>query len=116
MRGILGLVASLLLVGVLPAVATPSEVALGRDRAIEGCSSCHQVTRTQKQPAPVSDPDQMTLVQAPNFAQISRKYQGNDRALRAFITAPDHPMKEQQFLQSDLTAIVAYIHSARKNW
>lgn len=94
-----------------PAGARTDEVALGHDRAIESCSSCHQVTPEQKPPKPVSNSDEMELVSAPNFAQIAIKYEGHDGELRAFIRAPRHPMKEQQFLDSDLNAIVAYIHS-----
>jgi mono/diheme cytochrome c family protein len=86
-------------------------VDLGKDRAIESCSACHQVTADQKLPAPVPNPDQLEMVAAPSFASIAAAYEGKDRELRAFIKTPQHPMKEQQFLDSDLDAIIAYIHS-----
>ncbi len=89
-------------------------VNLGRDRAIEDCSACHQVTSNQKPPAPVADPDNAEWVSAPSFAEIAAKYIGRDRELRACIVTPDHPMKEQEFLASDLNAITAYIHSLAK--
>jgi hypothetical protein len=44
------------------------------------------------------------------------KYEGQEKELRAFIKAPSHPMKEQEFLEVDLNAIVAYIESVQKNW
>ncbi|HWA30152.1 MAG TPA: c-type cytochrome [Rhizomicrobium sp.] len=91
--------------------AATDQIALGRDRAIESCSACHQVTGAQKPPEPVSDPDRMESVAAPSFAAIAAKYKDRDAELRAFIKAPEHPMKEQQFLESDLGAIAAYIHS-----
>jgi len=69
------------------------------------------VTADQKLPAPVPNPDQLEMVVAPSFASIAVAYKGKDRELRAFIRTPQHPMKEQQFLDSDLDAIVAYIHS-----
>ena len=98
-------------------LAASSIVNLGRDRAIEDCSACHQVTAHQKRPSPVADPDNEEWVAAPTFAEVALKYQGRDRELRAFIRTPDHPMKEQEFLETDLNAIVAYIHSlAKKHW
>jgi mono/diheme cytochrome c family protein len=84
---------------------------IGRERAVESCSACHRVTRDQKMPAPVPNPDQLEMVVAPSFASIATAYEGKDRALRAFIETPQHPMKQQQFLDSDLDAIIAYIHS-----
>lgn len=84
---------------------------IGRDRAVESCSACHQVTKDQKLPAPVPNPDQLEMVMAPSFASMAAAYEGKDRELRAFIRKPQHPMKEQQFLDADLDAIVAYIHS-----
>jgi mono/diheme cytochrome c family protein len=87
---------------------------LGRDRAIEDCSACHQVTASQKVPSPVADPDNEEWVPAPSFAQVAEKYKGHERELRAFIVTPDHPMKEQEFLDTDLKAIIAYINSLAK--
>ena len=87
---------------------------LGKNCAVEDCSACHQVTAGQKPPAPVADPDAEEWVPAPAFSRIASKYKGRDRELRAFILTPDHPMKEQEFLDSDLNAIVAYIHSLAK--
>lgn len=98
------------------AYAGDSEIAMGRERAIEYCSGCHQVTRQQRRPEPVPYPEENALVVTPSFAAISVKYEGNDKGLRAFIKAPKHPMKEQEFLDSDLGAIVAYIHSVQKSW
>jgi cytochrome c551/c552 len=95
-------------------LAASALVDLGKDRAIESCSACHQVTRDQKVPAPVPNPEQLELVVAPSFASIAAAYEGKDAQLRAFIRRPQHPMKEQQFLDSDLDAIVAYIHSLDK--
>ena len=102
---------------ILSAIAAPGTsfasqlTDLGRDRAIESCSACHQVTKEQKRPAPVPNPDELEMVVTPSFASIAAAYRGKDRQLRAFIRKPQHPMKEQQFLDADLDAIVAYIHS-----
>lgn len=99
----------------IPVAASASTlVDVGRDRAVESCSACHRVTRDQKPPVPVPNPDQLELVVTPSFASIAAAYEGKDAALRAFIRKPQHPMKEQQFLDSDLDAIVAYIHSLDK--
>lgn len=97
-----------------PANLAASPVDLGKDRAIEDCSACHQVTASQKPPPPVADPDYDEWVVAPTFRQIAVKYKGREPELRAFILVPDHPMKEQEFLDSDLNAIIAYIDSLAK--
>jgi mono/diheme cytochrome c family protein len=94
--------------------AASSLIDLGRNRAVEDCSACHQVTAGQKAPAPVADPENEEWVPAPSFAQVAEKYKGHERELRAFIVTPDHPMKEQEFLDTDLNAIIAYINSLPK--
>jgi hypothetical protein len=96
--------------------ADSKEIALGRERAIEYCSGCHQVTRQQPRPEPVPFPEENASVVTPSFLAISVKYEDQEKELRAFIKAPAHPMKEQEFLETDLNAIVAYIKSAQKNW
>ncbi|MBS0274012.1 MAG: c-type cytochrome [Proteobacteria bacterium] len=106
----------LLLSAMQAAQAEPAEVAHGRQRAIEYCSGCHQVTHQQPQPAAVPNPDEMVQVAAPSFAAISVKYKGHEKDLRAFIEAPLHPMKEQEFPDHDLDAIIAYIKATKKNW
>jgi mono/diheme cytochrome c family protein len=106
----------LLLCTVQPALADSKEIALGRERAIEYCSGCHQVTRQQPRPEPVPFPEENARVVTPSFLAISMKYEGQEKELRAFIKAPSHPMKEQEFLEVDLNAIVAYIESVQKNW
>jgi mono/diheme cytochrome c family protein len=98
------------------AFADAKEIALGRERAIEACSGCHQVTRAQTFPKPVPYPEENSRVATPSFAAISVKYKDHDKELRAFIKAPAHPMKEQQFLDADLDAIVAYIGYAGDHW
>jgi hypothetical protein len=74
------------------------------------------VTRQQPRPEPVPFPEENARVVTPSFLAISIKYEGHEKELRAFIKAPAHPMKEQEFLETDLNAIVAYIKSAQKNW
>ena len=85
----------------------------GRQDSIEDCSACHRVTRNQKPPPPVPNPDEALGVDAPSFDKIARLYAGRPAALAAFIQAPRHPMREQQFLSRDLKAIVRYIGSLR---
>ena len=106
----------LLLCNAQPALADSKEIALGRERAIEYCSGCHQVTRQQARPEPVPFPEENARVVTPSFLAISMKYEGQEKELRAFIKAPAHPMKEQEFLEADLNAIVAYIEGVQKNW
>ena len=106
----------LLLCNAQLALADSKEIALGRERAIEYCSGCHQVTRQQPRPEPVPFPEENARVVTPSFLAISMKYEGQEKELRAFIKAPAHPMKEQEFLEADLNAIIAYIKSAQKNW
>ena len=98
------------------AFANSNEVEMGRERAIESCSGCHQVTAQQPQPSPVPFPEENALVVPPSFEAISLKYDGHEEELRAFVLAPDHPMKEQQFLPIDLNAIIAYIKKAKDWW
>jgi cytochrome c551/c552 len=81
----------------------------GRSLAIDGCSTCHQVTPAQKRPRPVFDLDQAMTISAPTFAEIARKYRGRSGALRRFILDPEHPMPEQDWDARDLRAIVVYI-------
>jgi mono/diheme cytochrome c family protein len=84
--------------------------ARGRALAIEACSSCHKVTARQAQPTPVLDPDTRESVIAPSFYAVAAKFGRDTAAMRAFILAPAHPMREQQFVPRDLNDIVAYIH------
>lgn len=86
----------------------------GRQAAIADCSACHRVTRQQKPPAPVTDPDEATTVTAPGFDIIAHRYRGRPRALAQVIRAPRHPMREQQFIPEELKAIVDYIESLRR--
>lgn len=110
------LLSLLLLCTAQAAFADSKEIALGRERAIEYCSGCHRVTRQQSQPEPVPFPEENAGVVTPSFLAISVKYEDQEKELRAFIKAPAHPMKEQEFLEADLNAIVAYIESVQKNW
>lgn len=98
------------------AFADSAQIALGRERAIEYCSGCHQVTHQQARPQPVPYPEENADVVTPSFLAISIKYEDHEKELRAFIKAPAHPMKEQEFLESDLNAIVAYIKDVQKSW
>jgi len=83
----------------------------GKRLAIEACSACHQVTGRQTRPTPVADPDTAEAVAAPPFSAIGGKFRHDPAALRAFILAPNHPMREQRFVPRDLDDIVAYIRS-----
>ena len=85
----------------------------GRKDAVAYCSACHRVTKDQKQPPAVFDPDEARSLEAPSFDVIATRYSGRADALRHFIRAPRHPMREQQFLPQDLRAIVRYIASLR---
>jgi cytochrome c551/c552 len=96
----------------LPCLAYPADLANeGRGLAVDGCSACHQVTPRQKRPEPVFDPDQARSVPAPSFAAIARKYHGRPAALARFIRDPKHPMREGDWDERDLEAVVAFIQS-----
>lgn len=99
-----------LLAAAAPATAAKLRVE-GRQTAIAECKACHRVTVEQTPPAPVYDPDEGRAVAAPSFDAIARRYKGRPGLLRAFIQAPRHPMREQQFLKRDLLAITRYIGS-----
>lgn len=94
----------------LSSARTPA-AADGRTLSIQACSACHQVTDAQTPPPAVLNPDTLENVPPPSFTQIGRKYGRDTKALRTFIRAPAHPMREQKFLPHDLDAIVAYILS-----
>ncbi|MEO8302209.1 MAG: cytochrome c [Rhizomicrobium sp.] len=86
-------------------------VQAGRELAIDACSACHQVTPDQKPRPPVFNTDEQTNVTAPAFSVVAKKYAGRPSALRKFILAPTHPMREQIWAPVDLTAVVAFIQS-----
>ena len=110
----LRLAVSLLLAVALTAAAQAKthsgNPARGRALAIEACSACHKVTARQRQPAPVADPDTRESVIAPTFYAVAVKFGHDTAAMRAFVLAPTHPMREQQFVPRDLNDIIAYIH------
>jgi len=86
-------------------------VRAGRALAIEACAACHQVTPNQKPRLPVFNPEEYANVVAPPFNAIAKKYARRSLALRRFILAPVHPMPEQNWDPTDLTAVVAFIQS-----
>ncbi len=103
-------------VGLLVVLTTAAEARVpnatrGKRLAIEACAACHQVTAHQPRPAPVGNTDTNEYVAAPAFADIGKKFRHNAAGLRAFILAPDHPMREQTFLPRDLDDIAAYVRS-----
>ncbi|HTQ14212.1 MAG TPA: c-type cytochrome [Rhizomicrobium sp.] len=87
------------------------QVSLGHQIAVEACSSCHRVERAQAQPQGVPNPEERNAVMAPSFAAIASDTRDNDAFLRQAITAPKHPMREQEWQKADLDAVVAYIRS-----
>ena len=91
----------------------PKQIREGRAIAIDACSACHQVTPGQKRPAPVPDPHESVLVAAPGFAEIAKNHGSDEAYLRAAILRPHYPMREQDWLESDLRAVIAYIESLR---
>jgi mono/diheme cytochrome c family protein len=95
--------------GVTATAQAASDAGLGRAIAIEACSACHQVMPHQKQPDPVPNPDEGISIAAPDFSSIARKYASRPRALRSYIAAPVHPMREQMWIPEDLDAVVAFI-------
>jgi len=86
-------------------------VRAGRELAVAACSACHQVTSDQKPRMAVFNPEEYANVAAPPFSKIATKYARRPLALRRFILNPVHPMPEQSWDPTDLTAVVAFIQS-----
>jgi len=103
------LLAALFWLGATAAAQAAGDAGLGRAIAIEACSACHKVMPHQKQPDPVLNPDEGVSIAAPDFTRIARKYARRPRALRDYIRAPIHPMREQMWDAQDLDAVVAFI-------
>lgn len=98
----------------LPATAMAAgDIATGRTLAIDACSACHKVSAGQTRPAPILDPDEGVSIQAPDFTWIAKKYARRPRALRRYIQAPVHPMREQIWDAADLDDVVAFIRTIR---
>ena len=100
--------------GVASAATAAGDSEAGRTLAIDACSACHRVTPGQTRPAPVLDPDEGVSIQAPDFTWIARKYARRPRALRRYIQAPVHPMREQVWDPGDLDAVVTFIRTIRR--
>lgn len=88
------------------------DAALGETIAVESCSACHQVKASQAIPPPVPDPDAGVQVPAPSFADIAARGHDAD-TLRRLILNPPHPMREQQWSEVDLKAVIDYLNSLR---
>ena len=99
------------LVGMQAGSQAAQNVRAGRELAIQACSACHQVTPDQKPRMPVFNPEEYANVVAPPFRKIAAKYARRPYALRHFILNPVHPMPEQSWDPTDLTAVVAFIQS-----
>jgi mono/diheme cytochrome c family protein len=91
--------------------AHADDVSRGETIAVEACSSCHQATARQALPPPIPNPDEATSVPAPSFFDLATM---DAETLRARIKAPAHPMREQDWNDSDLNDVVAYIRSLRR--
>lgn len=102
---------TLLSLGLTGAAMAAGDSRAGRILAIDACSACHKVTPGQTRPAPVLDPDEGVSIQAPDFTWIATKYAHRPRALRRYIQAPVHPMREQVWDAGDLDAVVAFIRT-----
>jgi len=109
----IALLALSLFAGESRALDGKAQIAAGASLARDACSACHRVSREQKPPAPVFDPDQQAAVHAPSFMSIARDRHKNAAYLRKVITRPHYPMREQSYDKDDLEAIVAYILSLR---
>jgi cytochrome c551/c552 len=97
-----------------PVCAASRAEVKGGIAANEDCAACHRITRQQRQPPAVADPDEARTIEAPTFNQIARQYAGRPTALARFIMAPRHPMREQEFPPHELKQIIRYIRSLEK--
>ena len=85
-----------------PAELIASERAgLGREIAIQWCTSCHVVVEGQV----------TAFTAIPTFREIARKYNDKQGALEAFLTAPQHPMPEVNLSRDEVRNLSAYIMS-----
>ena len=89
-------------------LAKPVEA--GRTLAIEGCSGCHQVIPQQKRPAPVSEGEEGAWTEAPTFQEIANRCLSAGE-LKAKITSPHYPMREQLLMPIDVDNLAVYIRS-----
>jgi len=96
-------------VAVAATEAAPEHIS-GRDLAKEACSACHQVTAEQSRPPLVANPDEGSKIRAPSFMEIAKLCLA-EGDLRAKITNPHYPMREQLFMPVDVDALARYIRS-----
>ena len=82
----------------------------GKALAEEFCSACHQVTPEQARTPLVSNPDEGRPVRAPRFVDIAHQCEAAGD-LRAKITNPHYPMREQVLTPVDTDALARYIRS-----
>lgn len=82
----------------------------GRTLAIEGCSGCHQVIPQQKRPPPVSEGDEGAWTEAPTFQEIANRCLSANQ-LKAKVTNPHYPMREQLLMPVDVDNLAIYIRS-----
>lgn len=87
-----------------------ASVDAGRALAQEACSACHQVVPDQHRPPPVANADESTKVQAPSFPEVAQLCL-SESDLRAKITSPHYPMREQVLSDIDVGSLAQYIRS-----
>jgi mono/diheme cytochrome c family protein len=100
---LIGLSASLLVAGSVPALAA-GDAEAGKLLAERSCSSCHLVS-----------PDQTTATtEAPPFMEIAQRSSEEIEALEAFLSAPHPPMPPVSLTRREIGDVVAYIRSLKE--
>jgi mono/diheme cytochrome c family protein len=110
----LSVAACLLGLGLAPAALAAGETEpariTGHDLAKEACSACHQVEPGQMRPPLVANPDEGSKIRAPSFIEIAKLCLA-EGDLRAKITNPHYPMREQLLTPVDVDGLSRYIRS-----
>jgi mono/diheme cytochrome c family protein len=84
-----------------PALAA-GDAPSGHQLALQWCSSCHIVDRSEKGPDT-----------APPFLAIARKHKANDGWVRAWLSTSHPPMPNFNLSRVQIDNIVAYLESFR---
>ena len=109
-RGSALLMTAILSAGPIAPHKAAASVEAGRALAQAACSACHQVVPEGHRPPPVANADEGSKVQAPSFQQIATRCL-TETDLRAKVTSPHYPMREQVLTDIDVGSLAQYIRS-----
>ncbi len=95
-----------------PAAAqNSSEVQKGMSLAVQLCSTCHQVTPSQRRPMRVYNAETHTDQATLSFMEIAERNGRDSRFVSNIIDQPHYPMRRTVLSDAEKQAIIAYIQS-----